>query len=184
MGGIRFSVCRCQPENPFVCFGAKTTQRAWVRDPPRDRKRSREGRSQRRQRESVNKGRQKDTVSRREQKGPVDRAGQSGRWKQDREERRTEVRKTTAKTCWSTEAGLTNARKWVSIPSGFVEVSRNYTPAIDCRCAESYTKVSQTSPFLRLELTQARVCLFFSSTLSVVLCLSVKKCVMPLVWNH
>ena len=33
------------------------------------------------------------------------------RWKQGREERRTEVRKTTAKTCWPTEAGLTNMRR-------------------------------------------------------------------------
>ena len=46
-------------------------------------------------------------------------------------------------------------------------------------------KVSQTSPFLHLELTQVRVCLFvlFSSTHSVVyvvFCVSVKKCEIPL----
>ena len=38
MGGIRFSVCGCQSENPFVYFGAKFTQRTCARDLPRDRK--------------------------------------------------------------------------------------------------------------------------------------------------
>ena len=38
MGGIRFSVCGCQSENPFVCFGAQPTQTAYARDLTRDRK--------------------------------------------------------------------------------------------------------------------------------------------------
>ena len=76
----------------------------------------------------------------------------------------TEVRKVAAKTCWPTDAGLTNARRWVSIPSGFVEVSRKYTPAITRKCTESYTKVSQTFPLLCVELTQASDCLFFFSS--------------------
>ena len=38
MGGIRFCVCGCQSENPFVCFSAKPTQRACARDLPRDQK--------------------------------------------------------------------------------------------------------------------------------------------------
>ena len=39
MLGIRcVSVCGCQSENPFVCFGAKPPQRACARDLPRDQK--------------------------------------------------------------------------------------------------------------------------------------------------
>ena len=150
MLGIRcVSVCGCPSENSFVCFGAKPTQRlaheishetwrGWRKEGPRE---------------------EKKTVSRRKQKGLVDRTGRSKRWNQDREERRTEVRKTTAKTCSPTEAGLTNARKWVSIPCCFVEVSCKYTPTIAWKCTESCTKVSQTS-LLRLQLTQIRFCLF------------------------
>ena len=36
--GIHFCGCGCQSENPFVCFGAKTTQRACAPDLPWDRK--------------------------------------------------------------------------------------------------------------------------------------------------
>ena len=44
MLGIRcVGVGECQSEDPFVCFGAKPTQRACVRDLPRDRKKTREG---------------------------------------------------------------------------------------------------------------------------------------------
>ena len=46
MGGIRFSVCGCQSDNPFVCFDTKPTQRACAQDLPRNG-RTREGRSQR-----------------------------------------------------------------------------------------------------------------------------------------
>ena len=61
-----------------------------------------------------------------------------------------------------------NARGWVSVPGGCVGISLGYTLAI-ARCTENHTKVSQTSPFLHLELTKVRACLFFfSSTLSVV----------------
>ena len=57
-------------------------------------------------------------------------------------------------------AGLANVRGWVRVPSGLVGISLEYTFALADRCTESYEKVSQTSPFLCLELTQARVCLF------------------------
>ena len=116
-----------------------------------------------------------------QQKGPVDRTGQSGRWKQCREERRTEVRKTTVKTYWPTEAGLANARKWVGILSGFVEVSRKYMSTIAWKCTENYSKVSQTLPLLHLELTQARVCLFilFFHALGCVLCVHKEMCKGP-----
>ena len=56
----------------------------------------------------------------------------------------------------------------------------NFTQVHAHDSAQNVRKVSQTSPFLRLELTQARDCLFFfTSTLSVVcvvFCVSVKKC--------
>ena len=57
------------------------------------------------------------------------------------------------------EAGLANVRGWVSVPGGFVGISLEYTLAIAHRCTESYTKVSKTSLFFRLELKQACVCL-------------------------
>ena len=43
---ISVGVGKCQSEDSFVCFGAKPTQRACARNFPRDRKRTREGRSQ------------------------------------------------------------------------------------------------------------------------------------------
>ena len=61
---------------------------------------------------------------------------------------------------------------------------RSSTRSCELTEAQNARKVSQTSPFLHLELTQARDCLFFfSSTLSVVYvvgCMSVKKCEIPL----
>ena len=82
------------------------------------------------------------------------------------------------------EARLSNLRGWVSIPGGFEGISLEYTLAIAHKwCIESYRKVLQASPSLRLELTQVCVCFFFSSTLSVVhveSCVFVKQCEMPL----
>ena len=113
----------------LVCFGAKPTQRACARDFPRDRKRTREGRSQS---GTEKTSRQNREIGRREQEqGPVD-----------------------------SEVGLANVRGWVSVPGGFVGISLEYTLVLALRCTESYTKLSQTSPFLRLELTQVRVYLF------------------------
>ena len=183
MSGICFCVCGCQSENSFAGFGAKPSQRAsagWDLTPG-PRKWTREGTSQWRPTESVDKRDQKETISRREQKEPVDRTVQSGRWKQHREEGIAEVRKTTAKTCWPTEVRLANTRKWVSIPIGFVEVSRKYTPSIAYKYTESSTKVSKTSPLLRLELTQARLCSFilFFHPLRCVLWVRKKMCHAP-----
>ena len=80
------------------------------------------------------------------------------------------------------DAGLANIWRWVSIPGDFVEILLEYTLVLAHRNTEC-SKVSETSPFLRLELTQARDCLFFfSSTLSVayiVGCVSIKKCEIP-----
>ena len=176
MLGIRFCECGCgsQSGDPFVCFGAKLTQRACVRDYLRDQKRTREGRSQSSQ---LN-----EAVKRRRQNREVDRTGQStkvvGSWHSREKKGRLLV-------SVDSEAGLAIVIGCVSVPSGFVGISLEYTPALAHRCTESYAKVSQTSPFLRLELTQVRVCLFvlFSSTLFVVyieFCVSVKKCEIPL----
>ena len=178
MGGICFCVCGCQPENPFGFFTRETYSKSlgerFPTSPEVD-----EGMEVPEKTERVSWQRRPEEDG--QQKGPVDRTGQSGRWKQGREERRTEVRKTTAKTCWSTEAGLTNARKWVTIPSGLVEVLRKYTPAIACKCTESCTKVSQTSPLWRLELTRSRVYSFvlFFHPLGCVLCLCKETCNSP-----
>ena len=57
------------------------------------------------------------------------RAGQRG-------DQSTEVRKATAKTCWPTDAGLTNAKRWVSIASGFVGVLLEGTIALAYRNTE------------------------------------------------
>ena len=61
-------------------------------------------------------------------------------------------------------------RGWVSVPCGFVGISLEYTLAH--RCTESYAKVSQTSPFLRLELNQVRVFVYslFSHPVGCILC--------------
>ena len=81
----------------------------------------------------------------------------------------TEVRKVAARTCWLTDAGLTHARRWVSIASGSVRVFARVQAPVSSQNAQC----SWSSP------KSVFVCLFFSSTLSVVLCVSVKKCENP-----
>ena len=58
------------------------------------------------------------------------------------------------------EAGLANVRGWVSVPGGVVGILLEYTLALVHRCTENHAKVSQNSPFLRLELNQVCGCLF------------------------
>ena len=62
------------------------------------------------------------------------------------------------RTC-GLRSGLANMRGWVSVPSGFVEISVKYILMLAHRCTENYDKVSKTSPFLRLELSQVCICL-------------------------
>ena len=71
VGGIRFCgcLCGCQSEDLFFCFGAKPTQRVCTQDFPRDRKKTREGKSQTRTEEQGS--RQNKAVSRREQSTEV-----------------------------------------------------------------------------------------------------------------
>ena len=57
-----------------------------------------------------------------------------------------------------------------------------YTSTIACKCTESCTKVSKTPSSCTWSWPKSVfVRLFLSSTLSVVFCVSVMKCVMPLV---
>ena len=126
MGGICFCGCGCQSENPFVCFSEKPTQWACARDLPGDRKKTREGRSHRQW------ARQKSQQKGAEETRATEQVIQEMRGKQWGDQSTT-VRNAAARTCWPTDAELINARKWVSIPSGLVEVSRKYTLAIDCK---------------------------------------------------
>ena len=75
MLGIRcVGVCGCQSEDSFVHHGAKPTQRACVRDLPRDQKKTREGRSQRDSQE-MRVGKKGDQLTKSERRllRPVDR---------------------------------------------------------------------------------------------------------------
>ena len=113
IGSIHFHLCWRQSENLFVCFGAKPTQKAWGWDLLPYRKWTRERRSQRRQGEfswqsmAGENSRLEIVVHRGTQ------SAEGGSEKMEAEQRResTEIRKTTAKTYWPTEAGLTNARR-------------------------------------------------------------------------
>ena len=82
--------------------------------------------------------------------------------------------------CVDSEAKLANVRGWVSIPGSFEGISLEYMLTLALRCTESYAKVSQTSPFLRLELTQVRVCSLFFNPLGCIYCV---LCVRKEMWN-
>ena len=81
----------CQSGNPFVCFGAKTTQRGCVRDLPRDRKD--EGREIP---DTVGKTVQSAEGSRRDKS--TEQVSQEIRVEQ-KGDQLTDVRKASAKTC-------------------------------------------------------------------------------------
>ena len=138
MLGIRFCGCGCLPVRGPLClfWREPPTKSVHVRLPTKPEED--EGRAVPERAEETNQ--QNRVVSRREQSievegsrllGPVD-----------------------------PEARLANVRGWVSVLCVFVGISLEYTLAIAHRCTESYAKVSETSLFLHLELTQVRVCLF------------------------
>ena len=86
--------------------------------------------------------------------------------------------------CVDLDDGFANVRRWVGIPGDFVGISHEDTLVIACRCRESCTKVSQTSPFLRLELTQVHVCLFVCSLFFLPLgCVCCVLWVRKEIWN-
>ena len=75
------------------------------------------------------------------------------------------------------EARSVSARGWVSVPSSCVGIF-DYMLATDTE-AQTAKKMPKTSPFLRLGLTQVRVCFFFFLQLSVIYVVScVKQCEM------
>ena len=138
MDGIRFCRCGCgcQSEDPFVCFGTKPTQRAC--NYLLDQKRMREGRSQR------------------EQKKPGQLTDQDSR--QNRVNRRGQSREENSSWgLWTQRPGWPTWKNESVFLVALWEFCSN-SLTISHRCTESYTKVSQTFPFLHLELTQ--VCLF------------------------
>ena len=86
----------------------------------------------------------------------------------------------------SAEEGNERRQRWVSIPSGFLEVSHKIH-AHDSHQMHEQLHKSITQPSISCAWSWPRfvfVSLFFFFTLSVVLCVSVKKCVIPLVGNH
>ena len=114
---VSVGVGECQSEDPFVCFGAKPTQRACLRDFPCNRKRTREWR-------------------------PRSRTGESegeSRW---------------LLGCVDPDAGLAKMSqhsRWLC--GNFAQIHARDS-------SQNAWKVSQTSLFLRLELTQVLVWLF------------------------
>ena len=118
MLGIRcMSMGECQSEGHFVYFGAQPTQRACTRDHPRDRKRTREGRSQ------SSQGKKQST----EESKIGQLAGENRR----------------LLGCVDPDARLANVRGLDSVPRDFVEISLEYPLAIAHRMLG---KESQMSP--------------------------------------
>ena len=102
----------------FICFGAKPTQKASVRDFLRDRKKMKKSKSQ----EGVSVSQGKATV--RERQLPKEELGSV-----------------------DPEAGSASARGSVSVPGSCVGISFGYTPAIAAD-AQERQKSAKTSPFL------------------------------------
>ena len=69
------------------------------------------------------------------------------------------------------EAGLTSARRWVSVPGSCVRISLRYSLVIATDAQKSQKSV-QTSPFLGLRLTQVLACLFFFLPLLIIYVIS------------
>ena len=115
-------VGKCHSEDPFVCFGAKPTQRACAWYLLRYLRKTREVRSQGEQRRRQNRA--------------FDRRGQStevGRSRQSREEdrrRQSAGERWWLLVCVVSNAGSANLRRLVSIPGSFVGISLEYTLAI------------------------------------------------------
>ena len=142
----------------------------------------------RRRKEGLRDSRQERSVKRREQSAEGSRRDQST--EQVSQEMRvgqrggqsTEVRKAAARTCWPKDVGWPTPEVMSALLVALWEFSLEYTHALAHRmhkkcyryplyCACSWPK----SVFVRL---------FFSSTLSVVLCVFVKKCEIPLTRNE
>ena len=119
--------------------------------------------------------------------GETSRETGSGREKEGQRRAKEDSRREIAvqeKDGQQKEAVKEDSQRWVGIRSGFCrgfEQSIRSQLSRDARRMQSVTKLL----FLRLELTQVRVCSFIlSSTLSVVFYVAIKKCVIPLVGNE
>ena len=112
-------VCIRRSENLFVCFGAKPAQRTRGRDFPRDRKWTREGRSQRRQRVSWQR-----------------RAEENSRFEIAVQRRTQSAEGGNEKM----EAGQSSDESAFLV--ALWKFRAKYTPAIACKCTESSRKLS------------------------------------------
>ena len=170
------SLCGCvvgaTQRIPLSVLARNPHKRACARGLPRDRKWMREGRFERGQ---------KDLVSRREQKRPEETSRQNRsvrRWESGREE--TSQQKLERRLLGPVDLHMPGWPMREDESAFLVALWKfraNYTPMIACKCTESCTKVSQTPPLLRLELTQARMfVLLLFHTLVCVFCVSLKEC--------
>ena len=155
-------------------------------DFPWDWKKTREGRSESQQKwteeirtenRAVDKSQEKESVKGRSQNREVDRREQSTEVGGSRESREQATARMYGHRCWVGQREKMSQHFWWPC--------RNFARIHTHDSSQNARKVSQTSPFLCLDLTQVRVCLFsFLPTLSVVyvvFCVSVKKCEIPLV---
>ena len=100
MGSIRFRLWWCHSEDLFVCFGAKPTERAWARGLPCDQKWRREGPREDSENQLKKEGRREQSA-----------------W-----DRYPEKDTVSRRRLW--EDGSKTVKRWVSNPSGLVEVLR------------------------------------------------------------
>ena len=141
----------CQSEDPFVCFGTKPTQRAGTRDLPWDQKKTKEGRSQSQQKWAEQGSRQERAVNR--SRG-----------------------KPTARMCGP--GCQVGHRERMNQHSGWL--CGNFTQIHALDSSQNARKMSQTSPLLRLEWTQVRVCSLIFHPLG---CVCYVFCVCKVMWN-
>ena len=158
---VSVGVGECQSEDSLVCFGAKPTQRACTWDFQRDQKKMREG------------------------KVPGQPTEESSQQKSgEGNGQRETAAKWGARICGL--RGRVGQCERMSQRSWWLW--RNFAWIHTCDNPQNDRKVSKTSPFLCLELTQVHACLFFfSSTFSVVYivsCVFVKQCEMFLVGDE
>ena len=168
MLGIRFCVWGWVPVKFLCLFWREThTKGLCARFPTR----SEEG-PMAEQKRAVNKRRQ-STGEGSQQERVVNRS-----WGRTNGQRKVTARNCGPRGCVSQRERMSQHSWWLC--GNFARIHACDSPQMH----RSFTKVSQTSPFLLLELTQVRVCLFFfSSTPSIVyivFCVFVKKCEIPL----
>ena len=135
---------------------ARNPHKEFVRETGRER--GMEGLREERMRETAERSSREQSAGESSQEMRV---GQRG-------DQTTEVRKAAVRTCGLCPGWPTRENESAFLMA-FGGVSRKYPPAIACKCTESLTKVSQTSPSCDWsEPKSVFVCCSFSSTSSVV----------------